>query len=75
MRKIMNNIPANPHIVRDFKVGNTRIMIADDYCRDKSREDVEKILQEIARTALEHLTAAANRRMAETGTTDQSVGA
>jgi len=41
-----------PNVVRRFKVGNTRIQIADNYCRDKTREDVEKILAEIADTAL-----------------------
>ena len=28
----------SPNIVRDFTVGNTRIKIADDYCRDKTPE-------------------------------------
>ena len=48
-----------PNIVRDFTVGNTRIKIADDYCRDKTPEDVKRILREIARTAQENITAAA----------------
>ena len=48
-----------PNIVMDFTVGNTRIKIADDYCRDKTPEDVKQILREIARTALEHFRAAA----------------
>jgi len=49
----------SPNIVRDFTVGNTRIKIADDYCRDKTPEDVKRILREIARTAQENITAAA----------------
>jgi len=48
-----------PHIVRDFVVSGTRIKIADDYCRDKSSEDVAQILRRIAKTAQAHLTAAA----------------
>lgn len=48
-----------PHIVMDFVVSGTRIKIADDYCRDKTSEDVAQILRKIARTAQAHLTAAA----------------
>lgn len=50
-----------PNIVKEFVVGHTRIKIADNFCRDKSREDVAKALREIARTAQAHLTAAALR--------------
>jgi len=48
-----------PHIVKDFVVSGTRIKIADDYCCDKTREDVAQILRKIARTAQAHLAAAA----------------
>lgn len=48
-----------PHIVRDFTVGNTRIKIADDCCRDKTPEDVRKILKEIAQAAQAAISAAA----------------
>ncbi|MBA4698518.1 MAG: hypothetical protein H2212_03710 [Ruminococcus sp.] len=44
------------NIVREFTIGNTRIKMCDDYCRDKTREDVELILQRIARTAIEQLS-------------------
>lgn len=47
-----------PHIVEDFVINGTRIKIADDYCRDKTSEDVAQILRKIARTAQAHLTAA-----------------
>ncbi|MDE6838531.1 MAG: hypothetical protein K2P33_09045 [Acutalibacter sp.] len=50
-----------PHIVRDFMVGNTRIKIADNYCRDKTPEDVQRILKKIARDAQAAITAAAFR--------------
>lgn len=49
----------SPNIVRDFTVGNTRIKIADDCCRDRTPEDVKRILRQIARTAQEHIRAAA----------------
>lgn len=49
-----------PHIVRDFYIGNTRIKIADNCCRDKTPEDVQRILQKIARDAQAAFSAAAN---------------
>lgn len=49
------------HFVREFMIGNTHVRIADDYCRDKTPEEVETILRRIARTAQEHITAAAYR--------------
>lgn len=48
------------NVVRDFMIGNTRIMICDDYCRDKTKEEVDEILRRIARNAIGPLTAAAN---------------
>jgi len=48
-----------PGIVKDFMVGHTRIKIADDFCRDRTREDVAQALREIARTAQAYLSAAA----------------
>ncbi len=55
----MTDIKQSPNIVRDFTVGNTRIKIADDCCRDKTPEDVQKILKEIAQMAQAAITAAA----------------
>lgn len=46
------------NVVREFSIGNTRVRICDDYCRDRTREDVELILQRIARRALEQFSAA-----------------
>ena len=57
----MTGATATPNIVRDFTVGNTRIRIADDYCRHMTGEDVKKALREIARTAKQNFTAAAVR--------------
>ena len=36
------------NVVKDFKIGNTRIKICDDYCRDKTPKDVQAILDRIA---------------------------
>ncbi len=55
----MTDTIQHPNIVREFTVGNTRIKIADDYCRDKTPEDVKKILKEIAQMAQAAITAAA----------------
>lgn len=46
------------NVVRDFTIGNTRIKIADDYCR--SGFEVDMILRRIARRAQRQLSAAAN---------------
>ncbi len=54
----MTNTKLSPNIVRDFTIGNTRIKIADDCCRDKTPEDVRKILRQIARQAQAAITAA-----------------
>lgn len=48
-----------PNIVREFTVGQTRIKIADNFCRDMSRENVTKDLHEIARTAQAYFRAVA----------------
>ena len=48
------------HVVKDFMIGRTRIMICDDYCRDKTPEEVQAILDRVARNALRAFRAAAN---------------
>lgn len=50
---------SEPHIVREYKRGNTRIKIADDYCRDKTPEEVKATLRRIARAAQAAISAAA----------------
>lgn len=55
----MTDTGRSPHIVRDFTIGNTRIKIADDCCRDKTPEDVQRILRKIARDAQAAISAAA----------------
>jgi len=46
------------HVVEELKIGNTRIKICDDYCRDKTSEEVEAILARIARIAQTSLSYA-----------------
>lgn len=43
-RKILAQIPIG-NIVEDFKVGNTRIIICDDDCRDKGPEDKARAIK------------------------------
>ena len=54
----MTDTGQSPNIVRDFTVGNTRIKIADDCCREKTPEDVQRILKEIAQAAQAAISAA-----------------
>lgn len=53
------------HIVKEFMIGPTRVKIADDYCRDKTPEDVEKILARIATIVRPALVAAQLRKEQE----------
>lgn len=46
------------NVVRDFHIENTRIKIADNYCR-KTVGEVEQLLKRIAEQAQRHYTAAA----------------
>ena len=49
---------AEANIVKDFRIGGTRIKLAADYCR-KTAAEVEEILRRIAQTAQRHFSAAA----------------
>ena len=49
------------HVVEEFYIGNTKVRICDDYCRDKTPEDVERILRRIAANALRAFQAAAEQ--------------
>jgi len=51
---------ATGNVVKDFNIGKTRVRICDDYCRDKTKQDIEEILRRIARNAIGPLTVAAN---------------
>ena len=37
------------HVVKDYYIGHTHVKICDDYCRDKTPEQVQQILDNIAR--------------------------
>lgn len=40
------------HVVEEFYIGNTRVMICDDYCRDKTPEDIKATLKRVAAVTL-----------------------
>lgn len=44
--------PIEGHIVEEFMIGNTKVKICDDYCRDKSPEYIQMTLKRIAANAL-----------------------
>ena len=46
---------ADGNVVKDFQIGNTRIKICDDYCRDTSPEEIQAILDRIANRVQEQL--------------------
>lgn len=46
------------HVVRDFQIGNTRIKIADNYCK-KTASEVDQLLKQIAERAQRQFIAAA----------------
>ena len=50
------------NVVREFMIGNTHVKICDDYCRDKSPEDVDEILKRIAKIVIGPLTVAAEQQ-------------
>ena len=52
------------NVVEVIKIGNTNIKICDDYCRDKSDDDIERILKKTANNALCSLSAAADAQTA-----------
>lgn len=47
------------NVVRDFTIGNTRVKICDDFCRDRTPREIQEILERVARRALEEFTATA----------------
>ncbi len=49
---------AEPKIAEEFMIGNTKVKIATDYCC--RTEEVPKILERIARNALDSLRAKAS---------------
>lgn len=47
------------NIVSEFSIGATHIRICDDFCRDKTSDDIAVTLGRISRIALEDFRAAA----------------
>ena len=45
------------NIAEDYMLGNTRVRIATDYCKDKTPEEVQEILDRIAQKAQPILVA------------------
>ena len=41
-------IKEKPNIVKDFFIGGTHVIIADNYCKDKTSEDINETLSRIA---------------------------
>lgn len=55
--KRLARLDEEPHIVEDFMLDGTHVMIADNYCRSKTPEDVRQILDRIAVIALRSFAA------------------
>jgi len=36
------------NVVTEFKIGKTKVKICDDYCRNKNKEEIDKILNRIS---------------------------
>lgn len=49
------------HVVEEFMIGNTKVKICDDYCREKTPEEVDAILKRIAKRAQIALTEQARQ--------------
>ena len=55
-------------IVKTIQMGDTNIYIHDDYCKDTSPEEVERILKDIVRVAYPVLKAEHFKRLQNEGT-------
>ncbi len=51
------------HVVKEFMIGNTRVKICDDYCRNQTREEAEAIMANFCRVCLPHLQKAELKKM------------
>jgi len=49
-------------IAAEYKIGQTTIVIHDDYCREQAKEDVEVILNNISRIASRQIREEAYRK-------------
>ena len=53
----MPTAKAGGNMVASLKIGNTQICICDDDCCDRTADEIEKILMQIARIALPYARA------------------
>ena len=56
------NLGETPHFVREFTVGHTKVKIADNYCANKTPEEVNAVLKRISKMAQDSITAAAEKQ-------------
>lgn len=49
-------------IVKEIMLGATRIVFHDDYCKNRTQEEIDAILKDYARLALPELRAAHLRK-------------
>lgn len=40
--------PPRGHVAKEFYLGNTHVLICDDYCRGKTAQEVQEILDRVA---------------------------
>ena len=57
MKSIREGHGVEGHVVEEFKLGNTRVKICDDYYVNRSDTDVDAILYRIAQRAQQQLSA------------------
>lgn len=53
------------NIAEDYMIGNTRVRIATDYCKDKTPEEVQEILDRMAQRAQPILVAEMMKKSVE----------
>ena len=61
MPKKLKIYDEEPHVVEDYYIGNTHIIICDNYCRKTTEEENNEIWKRVARKAQRYLTEAARR--------------
>jgi len=64
--------PEPGHVVEEFYIGRTKVRICDDYCRDKTPEEVKKILDRITRIAQDAYIAAQIRKQETASAEEES---
>lgn len=52
---------ATGNVVKEFTIGKTRVKICDDYCKEKTKAEIDEILKRIAKNAIGPLTVATSQ--------------